>query len=696
MAQVKDAVTVDIGGTTTDVGILKNGEPINENSRYELAGIKLNSTSPRFNSFALGGGTVISKDEYGNIKVGPESVGREIFSQSLAFGGSVLTPTDIAIYFERLSFENVDTTAFKKALSLFSGGEDPDIFIKKVDRALHEKLVEGIQLILDSMEHIPPNLVLVGGGAKLLDIKQLEVEPLLQRFRAIIIPDEGSVANALGAARSMIGATYKKLYYLAKDVLSQENALQETKHLIRLRDAENDAFQEAKRLAILLGAEENSIFKSSVNQVPFSYLPGDPSQISVTAVGRDGGHDLGVVQNTSPIVFPSRHQDDFQATANSNIGRFMGIQGQPLKIDNLRSLTTSDIDDIAWGAGILGAGGGANPEFARLMSANILRQGKQIRMVSCDDLPDEALAVLCGGMGSPNILSERLITSHEGSNVIKMFEEKIGRKIDVLVVIEAGGTNALYPLFMGGLLDIPVVDADCMGRAFPQLHMMTPYIYGDIQKTQLTMSNGLTSQFVEANGMKELESAARQMLVDMGCVVSIALLPMSGKEVHSQTIRGTMSLLQQIGASLKVSQRQPFNMRLEALNEVLADSEYEKAVSLCEGKIRGLHRSEEGGFSMGGFTIHSSPFDLEVGFQNENLFARNKDTGEIIAQVPDLITIVDKNTFQVISCEDLRYGLDVAVLKLTAPKILKTEQALKVLGPEAFPLAKLFAFLDSM
>lgn len=689
LAEVKDAVTVDIGGTSTDVGILKNGEPVNENSRFNIAGINFNFTTPRFNSFALGGGTIITvNDNDKQLKLGPESVGRELSIKALAFGGNTLTPTDIAIALGRLKIDKVDEKDVREAITrfvaLFSPSENIEEFIKRVDDAIYHKMTEGIINILDSMENIPENLVLVGGGAKLFDLNRLNKDLVPNKFKAILLPETADVANALGAAMSLIGATYRKVYLLAK---------------LKFEDAKKEAYEAAKALAIQRGAEPTSITLSSVGQIPLSYLPDDPSQLSVSVVGQDRGESESTLE--SELIASNNFSLPIESKASSiqkNAELVEELKLDRLKIEGLKTLSVRNIDDIAIGAGLLGSGGGGSPEFARLMTAHAIKKGNAVQIVSLEDLPDNATTVMCGGMGSPNILSERLFTEHAGINCIRILENEINRKIDALIIAEGGGTNALYPLYLGALLDIPVVDADCMGRAFPALQMTTPNIYGTFETTQIVISNGLTHQILSAPNLFELEQKARPVVVEMGCAVSIALTQMTGAQVKKWTIKDTLSTLQRMGKAIRTTSQQPFNIRLEALNKILADTDYQKAELLSEGKINGIRRTESGGFSLGGFTIMNLQDKeiIEVGFQNENLIVRKKSNKQNLAQVPDLITIVDKNTFQSISCEDLRYGQEVGILKMNAPKMMRSEEAMKVVGPGAFPLGKIFEFLDSL
>ena len=685
IAQVKDAVTVDIGGTSSDVGLLKDGEPVNENSRFALGGITCNFSSARLHSFALGGGSIIKIGENKAIEIGPESVGKDFSERALVYGGDILTPTDIAVVLGRLSLGTLDSTALKRKISHFAQSEDVDSFIKRVDAAVHEKLVCGIIHIIDALEDSPSTLVLVGGGATLFDLQRLK--ELMPQFRSLIVPQCSDVANALGAAMSLIGGTYVNVYDYAK---------------VPRPDAVADATEKAKRMAITKGAEPESIKVVAISDIPLSYLVGDPNQLTVSVVGADSGNyslaaqeptvALSVLDQVPRLLATKSVRTETESKPQESLKPRVQLHG-------IETLTALDVNDIAAGSGLLGSGGGGNPEFGRQLALYTLRNGAKIQKISFENLPDDALTIVFGGVGSPAVSSERLPAIDEGIKAIQEMEKKLGRHIDALVLGEIGGSNATEPLFVAASLGIPVVDCDCMGRALPGIDMSVPCIYGAFDEYCATLSNGGDGILIQADdkSFASLEDKVRKIVVEMGGTASMAELPMTGAQVKKWTIKGTLSIAQALGKALRLSQGEPFSKRLEALNKVLAITDYKKAEKIGEGKIIYVRRRELGGFSVGGFIVedHHTKEKLEVGFQNENLIARKQSTREILAQVPHLITVIDKNTFQTISCEDLRYGQDVVILTMKAPALIATEKALTVVGPHAFPMKQIFELLNS-
>ncbi len=690
LAGVEDAIMADIGGTSSDFVARKKGKPVNENSHFSLAGVNCNFGTARLYSIGLGGGSIIRIDENGNIHVGPHSVGKDLMHKALVYAGDTLTPTDIAVALGRLKLGTLDLTSLKEKISRFAPWESVDSFLLRLDKELHQKLSEGVLHIVGSMEDIPKTLVLVGGGASLFSVDFLQ-KLLPYRF-TVSVPPFADVANAVGAAKSLICGKYVKVYDYTK--IPQAEAILE-------------ATQKAKIIAHERGADPKTSKVVTVSEIPLTYLKGDPNQLTVSVVGEDTG-------NESPAYMaPVEPVNSLPASLTGLAGSMPDVSVEKYRVvsekvntshtteqcifPGVETLTTTDIDDIAWGAGLLGSGGGGNPELGRQMALYAMKMGGKIQRISVDNLPDDAFVVDLGGMGSPTVSAERPPSREEGIKAIQKLEEKLNKKVTALVLGEAAGANATDPLFVAAALGIPVVDCDCMGRAFPKLNMTTTNIYGTFKEFYAGISNGVKSVLIQAKDFSSLEDQARAATIEMGGAVTATISPMTGAQVKKWTIKGTLSIAQAMGKALRLSQGEPFGRRLEALNKVLATTDYEKADRLFEGKIVHLRRKESDGFSIGGFIVDNQQTKekLTIGFENENLIARQQKTGEILAIVPDLITIVDKNTFRVISCEDLRYGQDVVVLKMRAPALMRTEAALAIVGPHAYPMEQIFALLDT-
>ncbi len=680
LAKIEDAVTVDVGGTSTDIGILKRGEPVNENAHFTVAGVRCNFSRARLHSCALGGGSIIHVCDNGTVEIGPESIGKDLSTKAIVFGGNTFTVTDCAVLLGRLNIGILDRNTLKEKIILMH--QNVDELIERIDKALHAQLAQGITQVLDALEDIPSTLVLVGGGARLFNTQCLHELLSAYRFNSVIIPESADVANALGAALSLIPGENACIYDYSK--VTRNNALAQ-------------ATAQAKKCAIDRGADPDTIKVTSVREIPFTYLKGDPNHITVEVKG----HDTGNYQFTSETSQSLQSQSNSQSSTPGKLTK--NYYDAALEItsgarqaqqEGMTRLTAADIDDIARGAAFLGSGGGGSPELGRLMALNVMRQGGIIQKISFDNLPDDALVIVFGGMGSPTIFSERLASLKEGILAITEIEKKMGKKVSALLLGEIAGANATYPLFVAAVLGIPVIDADTMGRAFPSIHMSTANIYGTFDEHYTTLSNGQRSEIVQAESFFALGNKARTIAVEMGGSVSVACFPMTGAQAKQWSIKGTLSIAQAMGKAMRQSQGQTFASRLDVLNAVLATTEYKKAERVFSGKITNVRRKESGGCSIGGFVVDNAKEAVEIAFQNENLCLRKRDR-EVLVLVPDLIIVVDKNTFQPISCEELRYGQEVVILKMNAPALMTTEKAKAIVGTQAYPLEEIFKLLSA-
>jgi len=141
-------------------------------------------------------------------------------------------------------------------------------------------------------------------------------------------------------------------------------------------------------------------------------------------------------------------------------------------------LTSDDLQDLAIGAAFLGTGGGGNPYVGRLMVQRCLDEGLTVELIDPTELADDAFVIPTAMMGAPTVLVEKLPSGQEAIDSLHLLERYLGRKADATMPIEIGGINSTIPLVVGARLGLPIVDADGMGRAFPELQMETFGVYG--------------------------------------------------------------------------------------------------------------------------------------------------------------------------------------------------------------------------
>lgn len=338
------------------------------------------------------------------------------------------------------------------------------------------------------------------------------------------------------------------------------------------------------------------------------------------------------------------------------------------------------LEEIAIGAGVLGTGGGGNPYYGRLQTLWHLRAGARIQVVEPDEVPDNATCVCLGTMGAPTIGIERVLRGDEPLTAMRALERHTGARIEYLVPWEIGGSNSTQPLVQSARTGLPVVDADTMGRAFPELQMCTVAIYGvPCAPAALGDYRGNSLLFPAITDAGTLERYARAVTVRMGGSAGFAFPLMDGATMRRATIPRTLSLTRQIGRAI-LAAREAHDRPVETAAAAAGGQ------VLFRGKVVDLQRRMSAGFARGHLVLEGLEHDrgtrLWVEFQNENLIARRGD--EVIAVVPDLISLVDLATAEPTTTEVVRYGLRVAVLGIPAPALLKTSAALRVVGPGAF------------
>ncbi|MBM4424181.1 MAG: DUF917 domain-containing protein [Chloroflexi bacterium] len=344
------------------------------------------------------------------------------------------------------------------------------------------------------------------------------------------------------------------------------------------------------------------------------------------------------------------------------------------------SLTELDLEYIALGAAILGTGGGGNVYLGKLRGWEQLRAGRRIRIISPEALQDDDLVIAVGGMGAPTVGFEKFEKGDECYRAVRALERAVGKRAVALMTDEIGGSNAIEPMIAAAQADLPVVDVDGMGRAFPELQMNTFFIYGAPPAPgALCDEKGNTVVFTEATSPVWLEKLARAGTIAMGCTAAFALPPITGGQLKAWGVKHTVSQAWRLGAAV-------IRARAEKRDPVEAILKHEHGQLLFRGKIMDVKRWTTGGFARGKLEMDGLADDagraLDIEFQNENLIARLD--GEIICAVPDLICIVDAESGRPISTEETRYGLRVAVLGLPATPLFRTPEALAVVGPRAF------------
>jgi DUF917 family protein len=346
----------------------------------------------------------------------------------------------------------------------------------------------------------------------------------------------------------------------------------------------------------------------------------------------------------------------------------------------MRELTLDDIEALAIGAWVLGTGGGGSPYHALLNMRRLYAAGKRVQLIQPEELADDDVVAVVSNMGAPLVSQERLSDSAPFGAACRLMEDYIGTKFRAVMSIEIGGGNGVKSLMAAAELDIPVVDADAMGRAYPEAQM-TSFAVGDLKPWPLAMVDprGIEGIVAKVPSWKWMERMARKMCVELGSTVANCKAPRSGREVKDWGILHTTTQAIELGRAVQAAQR-------EHRDPVQAVLDNQQGIRLFTGKVADIERRTTEGFLRGTARLDGLDEDrgrgFSLAFQNE--WAVGWLDGVPRVMTPDLICVLDTSSGEAIGTETIRYGQRVTVIALRAPAVFLTPRGLDFVGPRAF------------
>jgi DUF917 family protein len=349
------------------------------------------------------------------------------------------------------------------------------------------------------------------------------------------------------------------------------------------------------------------------------------------------------------------------------------------KDTHMRKIGVTELDDIALGAALLGSGGGGSPYSHLLYVKKLIKEYGDVSLISLEEVPDDAFIVPLAGMGAPSVGLEKLVNGEEYKALIKTIQEYTGREIFALLSIEIGGGNCLASLPAATQLGLPVVDADGMGRAFPEWHMVT-FTLADILGSPLVLTDEKGNTVViHAITNKWGEDLARAVTAVCGGSAFIAAYCMDGKTLKRACVPGSFTRCESLGKAIRGVKE---GDATPETNFIASTQSYK----IFKGKIVNLPHETRGAFNFGkielaGLAEYANKTCV-VEYQNENLIASVE--GVVKAVTPDIIALVDIDTFTPITTETLRYGMRVLIVGLACFEGWRSETGLGLVGPKAF------------
>ncbi|KAL7797302.1 hypothetical protein V8C37DRAFT_399914 [Trichoderma ceciliae] len=689
--QISEAVmVVDIGGTTTDVGLLHaNGFPRQQAAYSDLAGIRMNFSCPDIKSIGLGGGSIVRSDK--GLTVGPDSVGHKLQQESVVFGGSITTTTDCIVQtnpdLKIGNAELVKRLLTDEQLNLFR-----DVIKSKIEKAI------------DKMKTSPDDIpvLLVGGGAILSPNE-------LKGASRVLKPEWSQVANAIGAAMARVSA-------VVDTVKSTESKT--TAQLLE------EISKEAIAKTISAGASPTSVEIVEKETLPLQYIAHktrfivraagdfDLRKIEVQAVP-ETNDDLERDNDMSQYEKLSKRPDTAskeQTDKEIDISKY-----RPTVKNRLWYISETDADWIATGCYILGTGGGGSPYSHLVRLKQELRKGAVVRVVNPQDLADDDRIGCGGGVGSPTVGIEKLPADEMLEAQDELFKV-CPQPATHMISIEIGGGNGLQAMILGAStnMNLPAVDGDWMGRAYPTKWQTTPVVFNERSPiwSPIAMSDGNGNVVVMPKATSDLavERILRAALTQMGSHTGCAESPVTGAETKRWVVEHTISQAWRIGRGVARARKEN---RVDNVAESIIEECGGKGAGrvLWKGKIVGVERTLRGGYVYGECFIEgvdvrqdddglqqdgtsSSSFrgTIKIPFKNENIAAlRVRDDGreeqqeDVLAIAPDLITVIDAQNGEAIGTPEYRYGLLVVVLGLAASdKWTGSQRGIEIGGPAGF------------
>ena len=634
-AKTEKLLVLDVGGTSTDAGVLMmNGSPRQASAYTTIAGVEVTCALSDVSSIGLGGGSVVKTNAKGvAIEIGPESIGNELSTKALCFGGNVLCLTDIAVAAGEASI--VGTVPLSLAPETISSAQNLVI----------EKIEEIIASTRTQSKPLPA--VIVGGGAVICPKKLYDGPKITDKTLTLVVSAVGAACSQLSAAADMIFQT------------SSAGSREEMDRFVGM------ATEKATKKCVEYGAMLDSVRLIERQVTQLAYVT-DKIRVYVKVAGNidaksmleyrksndSGSVELAQVQQLRAkprerkkfnMHQPHPGQDERLVARTNLVSYYSRI------CDKTWTLSAIDIDWLSIGCYIFGCGGGGSPHLSAIAVKQLLIQGKSLTIVNARDLPPTAILPPICLIGSPMVSVER-----PGGNLCEdalnnMLVHQGLTKIDASICFEIGGFNGLSPLLLGQLdrEDCPMVDGDLMGRAFPTFEMITPYIHDDdinkLLPVSLASGTGTSLILNSAQSTMSVDSVLRACCETMGCEAGVVSRPMSAETFIKYGLLHTHSAAWRIGRAVKT-----FRSGGSSGHGTVAEAIVEQcggpgsAEIIFEGKIVDLSNRLIKGHSVGQLIVEENssfpaaadslvedltareragPRRLRIVFKNENLIA---------------------------------------------------------------------------
>lgn len=342
----------------------------------------------------------------------------------------------------------------------------------------------------------------------------------------------------------------------------------------------------------------------------------------------------------------------------------------------MEQVSESRVDDLMRGAVHFGSGGGGDPHLGRQMLIAAIREHGPIPLAKPRELDAQALVLPIAYAGAPYALLEKAHDTDQAKTLLAAVEARAGRACVAVLPVQRAGFNVAVALTVAAQLGLPCLDADLMRRCFPSIDMTLLQLAGSpVRPMTVVGSAGVVTEF-HSGADTVLSELLRAIMPALGLAALISAFQVTVGDCVQLGIDGSISECWRIGEALSSVAPGSTAGDYATLFEICGGR------VLCTGTVVELMQDSTDAFPRGVLSLQTREDFVRVDFQNENLVVSRE--GEVLATVPDLISLADADTSALVQTIDLVVGQEVHVIVSPVDHRWRTPAGLAMVGPSAF------------
>lgn len=341
-------------------------------------------------------------------------------------------------------------------------------------------------------------------------------------------------------------------------------------------------------------------------------------------------------------------------------------------------LDASNLPALARGCALLGSGGGGDPGLALTMALCAVAEHGPVRLVGLDEMGDDELVMPCGPLGAPAFAEERMWNGGEGEVLRSAVRELHGAPVGVLMCLSAGGAGGVLPVTWAARTGLPLADADGAGRWTGALQRQAMHLAG-LPASPVVVTDGRgNTVVVHAVDDAWADRLASTAVAGAGGVCAGAAWCMPAGKAVGAAIGGSLSRALALGAAMEGRDATAAAAALAVLG----------VRTLLRGRVVHIERWAGEGVLQGAATLQGSGDDAsrQLRLELRSAFLLAVEDGDVVAAVPDIISVLERETGEPVTAEQLPYGAEVVAVAIPAPDVWHSPAGLAASGPAAFGL----------